>query len=142
MFIMLFLCLMFLSWALEGRTIDSERFGLWVIISLLISALIAWFPKRWNHVGLRHRVAARMDEMRLSGKNSTYHIGETQLVIDDEVLGGRLSWTDVYAWRNDDELLLVYRAPQFFYYIEKAEVPPDALTVLIDRLKASPGKQL
>lgn len=80
--------------------------------------------------------------MKLHGKITTYQVGKDQLLIDDDVLGGRLSWDEIHAWRNDESLLLIYRGPHFFYYIDKSEVPAETLTVLLDRLKASPGKQL
>lgn len=142
MFVMLFLVLMMLSWATNGWVLEDGRFWPWVAVSLLTAALVAWFPKRWNHIGLRRQIVARMNQMKMEEKTTSYRMEDSQLVIDDEVLGGRLPWTEVYAWRDDDELLLIYRAPQFFYYIDKSEVPPPALTALMDHLKASPGKQL
>ena len=141
-FVLLFLSLLFLSWALEGSASEADRVLPWVFLSLAIAALAAWFPKHWGHAGLRRQVAASMDRMKLSGKTTTYRVASDQLIIEDDVLGGRLPWSEVHAWRSDEELLLVYRTPQFFYYIDKSEVPGPALTALIDHLKASPGKQL
>ena len=121
---------------------QSESFVPWIALSFGPAALLAWMPQSLNRYGLRRQIAQYHEQCGLAGRLTTYAFGDVQITIDDEAMGGTLAWNAVHAWRDDKDLLLIYRAPQFYYYIDKSGMDPSTLVALRERLISSPGKLL
>ena len=83
-----------------------------------------------------------MKQLGIEEGQTTYVFNDAQMRIEDDYVGGKFAWNDLYAWHDSAEYLLIYRAPQFFYSIVKADVETETLSALVQRLKSSPAKQL
>ena len=143
-FLILAVTFLALTWALFGMRSDTglAAYWPWIPLSLGLSALIAWFPRRWNRVGLKGQLATRMKQLGIEEGQTTYVFDDEQMRIEDDYVGGKFAWSDLYAWHDGPDYLLIYRAPQFFYSIVKADVDTESLSALVQRLKSSPAKQL
>ena len=120
---------------------DIAGFALWIVPSIILAALLAWFPNRLNNLGLRRQVQAQWDAVGLKEREVLYEFDGESFGIEGDALGGKMKWTDIHAWADDKDLLLIYRGPQCFYYVEKAKIEPASLSALKEHLLSSPAKQ-
>jgi len=133
-----------MGWSISGVKDGSTLNGVLIssLVSVLLAYLIAWPPKRWGRLGLRPQIKSYRENMSLEDSDTTYTFGENELLIDDNVHGGRLAWQKVHAWHDGTDLFLIYRAPQFFYFLDKKLMDEGQQAILRERLVSSKAKQL
>ena len=143
-FAVLALVLFAMGWALFPRDDDFSTTALagLAAVSLVIAYLIAWPFKRWNRLGLKPQIKSFRERMALGETVTTYSFDSEELKIDDELHGGRVPWSKVHAWHDAPDLLLIYRGPQFFYFLDKTRMDEPTRNALIERLVSSPAKRL
>lgn len=142
-FISMLLVLLGLSYAIDMGNEDRGVlwFLPWILVSVTLAALIAWPPRKWSTIGLRSQLEAGRRSIGAQSEATVYRFDETTLRIEDALFGGQIAWRDVHGWLDSDDLLLIYRGPQFFYYIDKKEVDTEDLQAMRDCLLSSPAKR-
>lgn len=143
-FIVVTLALILVSWLGIGSRDSAglEGFWPWILLSMGVAALAAWSPASWGRAAHRRQIKAHWDKLGLEDRQTVYRFDDARIIIEDDVFGGKIAWSEIHSWHEDDRFMLFYRAPEFFYFLEKSAVDPNALGEFVKRLKSSPAKQL
>jgi len=78
----------------------------------------------------------------LDGAVTGFQYDENGLTITDRMFGGELLWREAHGWAENDAILLIYRAPQFYYYIIKRDVEEHHIASLIAAMNAASVKHI
>lgn len=117
--------------------------AIWAVpTALALGALAAWLPLRFNRPSVKRSLKGHWDQLKREGQQCTYRFDADRITIIDKVTGGELEWPEVHAWHESERFLLIYRSPQFYYYIVKQRVDSETLASLIAKLALSAAKQI
>lgn len=117
--------------------------AIWAVpTALALGALAAWLPLRFNRPSVKRSLKGHWDQLKREGQQCTYRFDADRIIIIDKVTGGELEWAEVHAWHEGEQFLLIYRSPQFYYYIVKQRVDSETLDSLIAKLAQSPAKRI
>ncbi|MBY6217680.1 YcxB family protein [Qipengyuania aquimaris] len=111
-------------------------------VATLVAYLLAWPPKRFEAFGLKPQIKARQEQLGLEEGTTTYYFDQVGMVVESDFLGGSIPWEKLHGWHDAADLLLIYRAPRVFYYLDKKQIDAAILSDIKDWLVASSGKQI
>ena len=143
-FIVIALALLIVSWLAIGSRNPAglQGFWPWILLSMGLAALAAWSPASWRRGSLRRQVQSQWDRLGLRDRQTVYSFDDDRILIEDDFLGGKVAWNELTAWHDGTELLLFYRAPELFYFIDKSTVDTGILKAFVERLSTSPAKRI
>ncbi len=58
------------------------------------------------------------------------------------MFGGELKWQDAYGWTEDENFILIYRSPTFYYYVPKASVSQSDVENIVRLMQSVDVKKL
>lgn len=105
--------------------------------SLLIAACVVGLMILINRKGGHGQVRSWMSQYNLEGAVCGFQYDQEKLKITDRMFGGEMAWNEAHGWVENDDLLMIYRSPVFYYYVPKADVPAQDVENLISVMQAA-----
>jgi hypothetical protein len=133
----LFAAFFFLIFAFQDGVPDApELFGL-AATSAFVGAGLVGLVILANRYSGGAQIRSWMDQYKLEGAVSRFEYDSERLVIKDRLFGGEMDWAEAKSWSENEEVLLIYRNTQFYYFVSKRDVPPHDVNNLIDVMRSA-----
>ncbi len=81
-------------------------------------------------VSCARAVRKNMKQLGLQGVHSNYTLTDDAITIDDPVMGGSAKWKDLHSWAENDQMLMIFRSENLFYYFSFAQVAANDLSAI------------
>ena len=124
----------------EG-SLDAFSIVAYVVFSIAVGAGLVGVILLANRFNSGAPARQWANQFNLEGTITRFEYDPNGLRIIDRMFGGEMRWSEVKDFVENDEVLLIYRSPQFYYYISKLAVPEVELSRLVSVMQAAGVRQ-
>jgi len=113
-----------------------------VALSLFVGTALCgaiWLANRFTG---KRQIQSWLADHKLEGAVCRFEYDEDKLTITDPMFGGELKWQDAYGWTEDENFILIYRSPTFYYYVPKASVSQSDVENIVRLMQSVDVKKL
>jgi hypothetical protein len=132
-----FAAIFFLIFVGKSESLDIASLVAASALSLLTAAGFVALLQLANRYGSGAQVRGWARQFDLEGAITRFEFGSEGLKITDRMFGGEMRWSEAKGFVENEEILLIYRSPQFYYYISKRDVPAAELANLRALMQAA-----
>jgi len=137
-----FTIVFFLIFVGKSQSPDATAVITAAALSIGIGIALVALMRFANRFGSGAQVRGWAKQLDLAGSLTRFEYDAERLVIKDRMFGGEMRWCEATGFFEDEETLLIYRAPQFYYYIAKGDVAAQELAKLRTVMQAAGLRQL
>ncbi|MEL7741393.1 hypothetical protein AAG590_07785 [Citromicrobium bathyomarinum] len=138
----IFAFLFFVGFAIHYDPADIELLVGHAVLSAGVGAGLIALMKLANRYAGAAPVKQWASQFDLDGAVTGFQYDTNGLTITDRMFGGELLWREAHGWAENDAVLLIYRAPEFYYYIIKRDVEEHHIASLIAAMNAAGVKHI
>ena len=95
----------------------------------------------WLLVSCSRAIRKSMKQLGLKGAEAHYTMTENGVEIEDRVMGGSFSWSEIHSWAEDHQNLMIFRSEHLFYHFPLDSMVPSDHTTLRNYLSKAQVKK-
>lgn len=137
-----FAAVLFLILVGESETRDTAAIVAAAAVSVGVGIALVVLMILANRYASGALVKSWAKQFELDSTVTRFDYDAAGLRITDRMFGGEMRWDEAKGYAEGEEIVLVYRSPQFYYYISKRAAPTGEVAKLVSLMQAAGVRQL